>query len=107
MNIVNATPHVIRHLHDDDTYTDYPYSGIVPRVDVTRRIIRERPRLVVSEYGDVIGLPEEVEGTLYIVSRVVANAAPFRNDLIVPCDFHRDRKDGKVDACRAFEVIFP
>ncbi len=35
-------------------------------------------------FGEVTNLPEASDGTLLIVSRVVADASPARHDLVVP-----------------------
>jgi hypothetical protein len=48
--------------------------------------------------GTVTGLPQPVEGRWYVVARVVALAAPQRDDLLVPQGFLRDA-DGNVTAC--------
>lgn len=40
--------------------------------------------LVVREYGEVVGLPDPVPGTIYIVSNIVRLAFPERGDLASP-----------------------
>lgn len=104
MNIINCTPHPINYVDPQGNKIDYPYSGQVPRVEVTyaERVV-DGIVLSTPTFGHVIGLPESKEGTLYIVSRMIATACPFRNDLIVPCKYDRD-ENGKIQACRAFEV---
>ncbi len=37
-----------------------------------------------TEYGAPTGLPEPVEGTVYIVSAIFAGRCPGRNDLVMP-----------------------
>ena len=43
-----------------------------------------------TQYGSVVDLPEEKEGTLYIVSSVVRCALPDRKDLVSPTNTVRD-----------------
>lgn len=40
--------------------------------------------------GDVEGLPNPTDGVYYIVSTIVKNACPNRNDLVVPATAHKD-----------------
>jgi hypothetical protein len=102
MNIVNCTPHTINHRPDVGVEIVYEYTGHVPRVNIHIEQVQEVPHLVRRTHGDVVGLPEPVEGTMYIVSKMVADAVR-RPDLIVPVNFVRE--GGKIVACRSFEVI--
>jgi len=45
--------------------------------------------------GQIEGLPDPVDGVVYVVSRLVAEAAPHRDDLYFPGRLVRD-KEGKV-----------
>lgn len=51
--------------------------------------------------GEVVGLPGRAPGVLYLVSTMVADAASYRDDLVVPGDLVRDEA-GKVIGCRGF-----
>lgn len=51
--------------------------------------------------GEVVGLPGRAPGMLYLVSTMVADAASYRDDLVVPGDLVRDEA-GKVIGCRGF-----
>lgn len=104
MNVVNLTPHelcvhttVSAHLRQIRTF---PPSGAVARVSVTRvpagRVAGVHVTRVV--YGDVTGLPEPVEGTIYVVSGMVAAAVPERADVYSPGELLR-REDGTVYGC--------
>lgn len=53
--------------------------------------------------GDSIGLPEQELGTFYIVSQLVKNALPEREDFLVPAQVVRD-KDNNVLGCRSLGV---
>lgn len=49
-------------------------------------------------YAQVYNLPDEVPGTKYIVSVLVAQQYPWRLDLLVPHDLVR--KDGQIIGCK-------
>jgi hypothetical protein len=51
-----------------------------------------------TSFGDVEGLPESTDGTYYIVSRLVRQALPDRNDLLVPNEIIRDAA-GNIIGC--------
>ena len=53
-------------------------------------------------FGEVTGLPLETEGTYYVVSRMVASAAPERHDLLVPGLQVRDEQ-GRVVGCKSLD----
>lgn len=55
--------------------------------------------------GEVLNLPEPEEGTLFIVSRVVAEALPNRDDLLFPDDLVRD-KEGRVIGAKGLSRIY-
>jgi len=58
-----------------------------------------------NEYGEVQGLPPVKQGVYYIVSRMVAEAAWDRHDLLVPNDTVRDA-NGRIIGCRSlYRVI--
>ena len=55
-----------------------------------------------EQFGQVENLPDPVEDTFYVVSRVVAEAVRGkRNDVVYPTKFVRD-DDGKVVGCEGF-----
>lgn len=56
-----------------------------------------------KDYGKVKNLPNVEPGVLLIVSRIVAEAATDRDDLIVP-NTVRD-KNGTIIGCRSFSVV--
>ncbi len=90
MRIINLTPHTVR-LNDG---TEFPPSGTVARCATSytadRWISEGRDGTVTLDddfyddavpiyratFGAVVGLPEAVPGTLYIVSGMVASATP-------------------------------
>lgn len=51
-----------------------------------------------TEYGEVSGLPEPKEGTIYIVSAIVAKAVQNRTDVFIPAKTLRD-SNGNIIGC--------
>jgi len=100
-DLVNLTPHAI-NLPDG---VIIPPSGKIARVEmVTEDVdtVNGIP-LTVSWAVGPVNLPEPCEGTLFIVSRMVAAAAE-REDLVFPGELERD-ENGRVIGCKTFEVI--
>ena len=112
----NLTPHEVNLRYDDDVIAICP-SGYCPRVvmpDVT-----ERPTRIVTEQGDEAvvpvadvasgqlqldpPLPAPAPGVRLVVSRLVAAAAPDREDLLVPDKLVRDQL-GHVVGCERLAV---
>ena len=56
-----------------------------------------------SVYGAPTGLPDPVEGTMLVVSQLVFNACPDRQDMCVPAEVVRDA-DGNITGCRSLGV---
>ena len=103
INLVNLTPHAIVVVGDGAITV--PPSGTVARVAATTAEVRRVngiPCLAVS-YGDVQGLPEASEGTMYIVSGLVRAAVPHRIDVASPGELVRD-SEGKPLGCRGLAV---
>jgi len=129
---VNLTPHSINfilpynieigqdatgtpeYVTEDRTYT-LPPSGIIARCKVDREevdifILEDIDDwditipVVKTRFGEVEGLPEPEEGTVYIVSNLVAQAVPDREDVFFPDDLVRD-ENGNIIGCRALGKI--
>ena len=105
MKLVNLTPHSVTLIGNERTLT-VPPSGTVARCATDRRVV---DTIVVdgvvipvtaTTMGDIEGLPPAEPGTLLIVSRVVAEAARERTDLVIPDDTVRDEQ-GRIIGCRA------
>lgn len=102
MKILNYTPHNINLVDSEgNTIVTYESNGI-SRVSVSQKLIGNVNGFDLYEtvYGEVEGLPQEEEGTFYIVSSIVL-ANSDRNDLIVSNDYLRD-KDGRIIGCKSF-----
>ena len=110
MNIINCTPHVLNvHTADDEIVPITP-SGDVPRcattmVDLGTIAVDGVPvALTRQDLGAVSGMPDPTEGTLYVVSRLVADALPGLSDLLIPGPLVRDDQ-GRVTGCRGLSVV--
>lgn len=119
MTIVNLTPHEINiHISREDLpdlVVNLHPRGVVPRVRVVSRSLdpivhtydgahqddvrRCEIPVTATTYGAVSDLPDPVPGTVYVVSRVVAEACPDRSDLLIPGEAVRDQ-GGRVIGCR-------
>ena len=85
MKIVNLTPHeivVIQEEQGNVIYTPIPASGALARCKQETRmctpIITEVGASIpcgINSYGEIEGLPDRKEGTWYITSALVAQAA--------------------------------
>ena len=93
--IKNCTPHIVR-LNDG---REFQPCGIIPRVaeQFSEWEIVEDVPVCEIDPGAVVGLPEQEEGVLLIVSSKVKDARPGRKDLLVPLTNHPAavRKDGQ------------
>ena len=99
MNLVNLTPHALRIVGADGIVV-IPISGKEARVDMDTRVVGrvlkegvEIP-LLHMEAGEIEGLPEKQEDTMYITSTLVRLATP-RTDVASPGPPIRD-DEGKV-----------
>lgn len=130
--LVNLTPHQInfilpyhieigrdstgtpKYVTEERTYS-LPPSGTVARCKVDRKetdsIIAQdidgwdiTIPITSAKFGEVEGLPEPEDGTIYIVSNLVAQAVPHREDVFFPDDIVRDA-NGNIIGCRALGKI--
>lgn len=113
MELVNLTPHPVSIQPVDGPVFELPTAGPPARVvvslddlgTITTGGLQVRVTRTPSE-GDVVGLPEPVQGRYLVVSRVVASACPHRDDLLFPDELIRDQ-DGKVIGCAALSSFGP
>lgn len=91
MKLVNLTSHPIGFVVANGATPTIPPSGHIARVSRlgpgTTTTVDGLPVPVVTPapWGPVTGLPEPVEGTLYVVSLLVLEHAEGRDDLVAPC----------------------
>lgn len=87
MKIINLTPHQVSVLVGEEMKTFEP-SGMIARVSTNCKVVGyvDGIEIVAQTYGDIQGLPEPQEGTLYLVSLLVRQAAQAqgRTDVISP-----------------------
>jgi hypothetical protein len=108
MQFVNLTTHPIRIHRKGQQVAEFPPSGVVARVaQGPSELVNELggvPIGVPGEFGEVEGVPDEVEGIAYIVSGLLG--ARFegsgRRDIFVPATGPRDGairgNDGQITA---------
>ena len=104
--IINLTPHDVNLIgKDDKEIATFPSRGVV-RCSTNRRMVGMLNGISINKtlFGEVTGLPDEKEGTYYIVSALVANACPNRHDLLLTDDAVRDDQ-GRIIGCKA--LAFP
>lgn len=81
-NFLNLTPHAVRIVDGPS----FPPSGTVARCAAISTPAGEHGgvSLVRTVFGDVEGLPDPTEGTMFIVSALVRTAVPHRTDVVSP-----------------------
>jgi hypothetical protein len=110
----NFTPHEINvSSYNDETDSNemisFPSIGIA-RVGVTEKHedharIDSNTNIVYmysETFGQVEGLPDAENDTIYIVSRMVYDASD-RNDIVYPIGLIRDQQ-GKIVGCKGFSI---
>jgi hypothetical protein len=112
MKLVNLTPHPLCLMPggpEGPTVT-IPPSGIVARCATSRvqvdTVSLDGVTVPVNktEFGEVTGLPDPQEGTIYIVSSLVAQAVPDRQDVFIVDDAVRDEQ-GRIIGARALAHV--
>lgn len=107
MTIINLTPHAITFLDGNNSVlaTIEP-SGTIARAAQTRERVSEVNGIAVNQcsYGEVTGLPDPQDGTIYLVSALTAQACRNRNDVFITDDAVRDDA-GRIIGCRAIARI--
>ncbi len=101
MRIVNLTPHAVTFATRDGSRT-IEASGDVARCTTRTAVVGEVDGILVTrtEFGDVRGLPGPQEGTIYVVSSLVAQRVPERADVFVPNEAVRD-EHGRIVGCKS------
>ncbi len=109
--LVNLTPHAINIVDADGSalLTVAP-SGTVARCATAREvvgsIVMDNAAISVNRtvFGAVQGVPDPAPDAYYIVSSLVAQALPDRQDLLIPDDTVRDA-EGRIIGCRALARV--
>ena len=100
INIINTTPH---NIIDVESGIEFEKTDTVVRVSekIEKSSEINNINIYSRKFGDVQGLPSKTKNTYYIVSLMVAQACPDRDDLLIPGQPVRD-SDGKIIGCRGF-----
>ncbi len=101
MKFVNLTPHEINIYKGDALIKTVLASGTVARCEQREEVLGKIDGIFITKqvFGEVYGLPDQEEGVAYIVSRIVAEAFPIRDDLYIPGPMVRD-ENGRVIGCQ-------
>jgi hypothetical protein len=102
MKIVNLTPHKVVLFKGNEIIREFESKGLA-RATQTSAVVGTIDGIDICKniYGEVSGLPEEAPDTFYIVSKIVMDACPSRNDLLLPNDSVRNEQ-GQIVGCRSF-----
>lgn len=104
MKIINLTPHDVTFINEDGESETFMASGEVARVEQFLFSIEgSKYNLKSCITGCVEGLPAVDKDTMYIVSSMVREELPEREDLWSPTSFVRD-EEGRIVGCTAFIV---
>ena len=102
MKIVNLTPHAVVFVHESGEKEIFEPSGDVARVEQFLFSLPDsKYNLKSCVPGCVVGLPRKDINTVFIVSAMVREAEPERDDLWSPTSFVRD-EEGNIIGCEAF-----
>ena len=95
--LVNLTPHTLNLIAADGSTVDIPPSGNIARVSSTSAIVATVNGISINRqtFGKVMDLPDAQNDVVFIVSRMVKDRVPDRDDVVVPGVPFRDT-DGKV-----------
>lgn len=95
--LVNLTPHTLNIVAADGSIIDIQPSGNIARVAAISSIVAAVNGINVSRqiFGNIMDLPDAQDGVIYIVSRMVKDRVPDRDDVMVPGAPFRDA-DGKI-----------
>lgn len=107
--LVNLIAHpitIINPLPPHNMEVTIPPSGIVARCkeDTENLSMLGDIPILKRTFGKVKDLPNECEGTVYIVSKIVASACPERKDLYIPGMMMKS-SDGTPIGCYGLSVL--
>lgn len=105
MTIVNLTPHSVTFVLDSGNVV-IPASGAIARLSTQIETVGEVNGIPVTRivFGPVEGLPESKPDTVYIVSSLVAQQVPERDDVFIPSESVRDA-EGRIIGCKSLGRI--
>lgn len=100
MNIINLTPHSLNIINNNNETVTIAPTGKIARVTSKTEIVDtiNDINIMKQTFGEVIDLPEPIENTIFVVSRMVKDRVPNRNDVLVPGIPVRDDKGNIIGA---------
>ena len=112
MRIVNLTPHPLNLMPEgpDGPTVTIPPSGLVARCATSRvqvdTVTVDGITVPVNQtrFGEVSDLPDPQPDTIFVVSALVAQAVPERQDIFITDDAVRDDQ-GRIIGCRALAHV--
>jgi hypothetical protein len=101
--IINLNPHPVTVHGENGAVKTYQAGPVAARVRCDYVKVGEVDGfpVKVAKFSELTNLPDFVQGTTLIVSRIVFDAAGHRDDLVCPGAGIRD-KEGRVIACEGF-----
>lgn len=107
MRFVNLCPHAVTFVNEDnETIRVVEPSGTVARLSTITETIGEMDGIPITQtlFGRITGLPEPEENTIYIVSALVAEQCPGRDDVFIPSESVRN-SEGVIIGCKSLGRI--
>ena len=112
MNIVNLTPHALNFMLQgpDGPVVTIPPSGLVARCATSRvqvgTVTMDGIAIPANrtQFGAVTGLPDPQPDTIFVVSALVAQAVPDRQDVFIVDDVVRNDR-GRIIGARALAHV--
>ena len=106
MNIINLTPHAVNFIREGFEPLVIEPSGNVARLSTKTVVIDEIAGIPVTttEFGEIEGLPDPAENTIYITSSLVAGRCSERTDVFIPNESVRDDA-GRIIGCKSLGRI--
>ncbi len=100
--IKNLTPHTVTIVTTTGEQIIYMPTGVIPRLSTKTIQVGAVDGIPITStvFGEVQDMPEYVQDTYLIVSRMVLAAMPRRSDLLVPNELVRNEK-GQIIGCRS------
>jgi len=105
--IVNLTPHSISFIDENGNIIRIvETSGDVARLTTKTVVTGEYDGIPVTEteYGEITGLPDPTPDTIFVVSSLIAQRVPERDDVFIPNESVRDNA-GRIIGCRSLGRI--
>ena len=105
IELINLTPHTITIIKDDEEIK-LESKGLA-RVNTTTEVVDTVNGIPVNvvKFGSVTGLPSQQKDTMYIVSRIVAEAVKDERDDILIVDKTVRDGNGQIIGCTAFAKV--